>query len=475
MSWIAILKIAYLILIVATVVALVKDNQEPERTLVWLLLIVCVPILGWVVYFLIGKDYRRQRIIGDTERQQLEACRDSVWGTYQVKHVDNPFDHVASLLRQANASPVWSHNRVGFFTDFTTMFQSLKHDIAEATQYIHIQFFKIENDNVGRELSELLIAKVAQGVEVRLMYDSAANFAISRRFYRHMRQGGVQVVPFLRLRDSVLARTANCRNHRKVVAIDGKVGYTGGMNVAERYSTGIHTGIWRDTHLRLVGPAVSQLQMAFLSDWYYATHQLLAERRYFDVTTPSTTSPVSKPVQIVTAGPFDRWHTVMQGMVQAIAQSRHYVYLQSPYFMPSTSVLQALCNAALAGVDVRVMLPERPDKGMMVHWASHSYFQEAMAAGVHIYLYRKGYMHAKTLVCDDSFATVGSTNIDLRSFETDFEINAFFYDAEVANLLRQIFLNDQQDCTEVDPRQWSQRRTADKIRESLSRLFVPLL
>ncbi|MBS7302394.1 MAG: cardiolipin synthase, partial [Bacteroidales bacterium] len=326
------------------------------------------------------------------------------------------------------------------------------------------------DDKVGRKVGEKLRELAARGLEVRVTYDSAANLT-RYKFYRWLRKGGVQVHSFLPVILPFLTSTTNYRNHRKIVVIDGKVGYLGGMNIADRYSKGIRGGVWRDTHARIQGPAAAELQTAFLVDWQYCSRRFVSGDRYFPCVEPCGDSIV----QIATSGPMDEWKVTMQGMIRLITQAQRYVYIESPYFIPTEPVMLALKNAALSGVDVRIIIPYYGDKGVLVPLASRSYVEEALIAGVKIYFYGGGYLHSKTLVSDGTVCTVGSTNLDVRSFEQDFEINAFIYDAAVSRKLRDAFLSDMENSTRVTLEQWRKRSTWEKFKESFARLFSPIL
>ncbi len=469
-------EILYFLIIASSITLVVLENRKPDIAIFWVMILILLPFVGLIIYLLLGKDYRSHRVIRADEMQRLTQLRNEANNDFIRQHTHSEkYDKLAAMMRGANDAPLFDGNNVRIFTDFTPMFQSMLDDIEHARNYVHIQFYKIEDDEVGRQLSNLLIRKAKEGLDVRLMYDSFANLFVSSRYYDHMRRGGVHVQSFLKLIPSMFTRDVNCRTHRKIVVVDGTIGYTGGMNIARRYRDGISHAPWRDTHIRIYGPAVSQLEVALLADWRFCTKQLLDRKKYFPTSTSELPSPSSQLVQIVTSGPMDDWNTVMQGMVQAIAQSRRYLYLQTPYFIPNQPILLALRNAAVAGVDVRIMMPATADRSRIMLLASQSYFREAMQAGVKIYLYRRGYLHAKTMVVDDDFLTIGSTNIDSRSMEQNFEVNAFIYDNQLALRQRDIFFDDLQHCTLVDPEQWLKRSPLKRIPESIARLFTPLL
>ncbi len=471
-----IFRLVVLLLVIVSVIIVISENRKPYLSVFWIMFIVLIPGLGIAFYYLLGKDYRGRRTIRTDERMHLDMLRNQAVGGAVLTHPhSDKYQKLADMMHKANDTPLLSGNEVRIFTDFTPMFEAMLDDIASAKNFIHIQFYIVENDEVGQQLSNLLIRKAAEGVDVRLMYDSCANLFVHSRYYDRMRHNGVKVKSFQKFLPALFNREVNCRTHRKIVVIDGQTGYTGGMNIARRYRDGINHGAWRDTQLRIIGPAVSQLEVSFLSDWRFCTKELLDDPRFFPTLT--VTQPLSHlaTLQIVTSGPMDEWNTVMQGMVQVMAQSRHYLYLQTPYFTPPHPVLLAIRNAALAGVDVRLMVPAASDRGAITRLASQSYFRDLLPAGVKIYLYTNGFLHAKTIVCDDDFTTIGSTNLDPRSLEQNFEVNAFIYDNNTAMRQRDIFLDDQQHCTLVDPDLWQHRPRLQKFLESSARILTPIL
>lgn len=468
-------KIILALIIAGSLVLVISGNRKPYLSIFWILFITLLPGVGLLFYLLLGKDYRSRRVIKPEELARFGSLRDKAVGNSIIDSLpDDKYNKLAKMMHRANSTPVLSHNQVRIFTDFTPMFQSMLDDIERATDFVHIQFYIVEDDEVGRQFSSLLIRKAQQGVDVRLMFDSWANIFVHSRYYDEMRNGGVKVQSFQKLIPSMFTRDVNCRTHRKIVVIDGHTGYTGGMNIARRYRDGINHGAWRDTHIRIQGPAVSQLEVALLADWRFCTREMLDHPRFFP--TPSIKQSINQAaVQIVTSGPMDEWNTVMQGMVQAIAQSRRYLYIQTPYFVPTHPILLAIRNAALAGVDVRLMMPAVADRSRITLAASKSYFRDLLPAGVKIYLYNKGFLHAKTMVCDDDFVTIGSTNLDPRSLEQNFEVNAFIYDEPLAVRQREIFFDDMKECLLVDPEQWQHRPYLEKFLQSTARIFTPIL
>ena len=457
----------HIFLIVAIVVSIafvIYENRSAHFSIFWIAFILLLPIVGIIFFLLLGKNHHRSLLIRPDELAKLNALRDQAVGDALLSLPQgDKYQKLAAMMRNANDAPLLGGNKVDIYTEFSPLFESMLKDIEAARSFVHIQFYIIENDEVGRRLSDLLIRKVEEGVDVRLIYDSWANIFVSRRYYSLMRKHGVKVQGFMPFYPSFFRGEAN-----------GHTGYTGGMNIARRYRDGINNGPWRDTHMRLEGPAAAQLEVVFLSDWRFCTHELLDEPKFFPLQAIKLSNNQAI-TQIVTSGPIGPWDAIMQGMVNVCEQSRRYLYIQTPYFTPTAPVLMAIQNAALAGVDVRLMVPSTADRGAITRLASQSYFRDLIPAGVKIYRFNKGFMHAKTIVCDDDFATIGSTNLDPRSMEQNFEVNAFFYDSAVACRQRDIFLEDQQQCTLVDPEEWLHRSPLQKLLESLARLLTPIL
>ena len=464
------LDILLALVVASTVTLVITQNRHPVKTLAWMMVLVFLPVIGLVLYFFFGIDNKHRRLISDANLARLKSHAFSLAETLPPPEYDDRDADLVNLLRTTNKACPMPGNAVRVYTEFGTMLSDLLDDMRSARDHIHFEFFKIEDDSVGRAIEEVFVEKVREGVEVRVQYDDAANLD-RKRFFRRLRDEGVQVQPFLKVVIPFISSDTNYRNHRKLVVIDGRIGYTGGMNIAERYLKGIRGGVWRDTHMRVEGPAVSEMQTCFIVDWQFSSRQVLDACRYY----PELSPKGSVTLQVATGGPMDEWRVIMQGIVQMIASSREYVYVQSPYLVPTEPVLLALRNAALSGVDVRVMIPYRGDRGIIVPLASRSYVGEVTAAGVKVYFYSGGYMHSKAIVCDDRVSTIGSTNMDVRSYEQDFEINAFIYDREVAATLRKAFLHDQLDSWLVDPAKWAGRSWFKRYKESLARLLSPLL
>ena len=460
-----------LTIIIGTILVIIFENRNPVKTIAWCMVLTFMPVLGLLLYIVFGMDNRQRRQIKDEDLRRLKAITETRQRDNIASETPVQYEKLACMLRNMNQAYPLEGNNVEIMTDFRTMSDRLVADIESARHHINMLFFKFEDDAAGRRIADALIRKAEEGVQIRLIYDEAGNLMVPRKFYRKLRRHGIQVRGFIRIFLPILSRDYNSRNHRKIVVIDGKAGYMGGMNIAQRYADGLKWGIWRDTHIRITGPAVLELQTSFLTDWKFTK----GDDPDLDAMYPYNSPCGNTLMQIVTGGSMDKWNVMMQAYMTAIASARSHAYLQSPYFIPPEPIMKALQNAALGGVDVRVMIPYRGDKGILPPWASRSYIKEALNAGIKIYLYRKGYMHAKTMTIDDSFVTIGSTNIDFRGFEQDFEINAFMYDDDLARRQREIFLEDQKDAELIDPMVWDKRPLVDKAKESVARIFSQVL
>lgn len=460
----------YFVLVFGIALLVILDNRSPVKTMAWILVLFFLPVIGLVLYFFLGRSTRKERLISKKGYSRLQK-RPMAEYQAQVSLPDTKGQPMSQSFfgRTCNAL-TFEGNAVQVYTDGCSMLADLIREISKAKHHIHLEFYIFENDATGRLLRDVLIDKAREGVQVRVLYDDVGCWKVSHSFYEQMLYEGIDAQSFLKVRFPAFTSKVNYRNHRKVVVIDGKVGFIGGMNIADRYMKGVSWGVWRDTHVKITGKAVYGLQTTFLTDWYVIDRTLLTNAAYF----PKMPSFGKAIAQIVTSDPVGEWREIMQGLMMAICCSRKYFYIQTPYLLPTEQIMTALQTAALAGVDVRIMLPKRADT-WLTHKGSLSYLDEMMKAGVKIYLYRCGFLHSKLMVSDDSWATVGSTNMDFRSFEHNFEANAFFYDRETALALKKIFLEDQKSCLLLSRKVWASRSWRNRFTESVVRLLAPLL
>ena len=449
------------------------ENRQPTKALVWLLVLVFLPVVGIIIYFFFGQNTRKERIISQQSLDQLS--RRSMLGYVEQKDLNVLEEHrplVRMLAREGWALP-FKNNTVEIFTDGYQLFSTLLRDIAQAQDHIHIDTYIFNDDALGQLVADALIDRANAGVEVRVVYDSVGSWGVKSSFFERMRDAGIDVHAFMPVKFPAFTSKVNYRNHRKLCVIDGRVGFIGGMNIAERYVKGRNGRTWRDTHLRIVGGAVYGIQSAFLVDWFFVDRTLVSDRKYY----PEVDKKLFNNclAQVVTSNPTSEWPEIMNAYLRILHQAKKYVYMETPYFLPTETFISALRICALSGVDVKLMIPSKAD-AKVVEWASRSYVMQALDDGVDVRLYQEGFNHSKLLIADDTLCSCGSTNIDFRSFENNFEGNIFFYDPEVTKRLKQVFLDDMEHCVAVkDLPSYTNRSFFKRLWESIVRLFSPLL
>ena len=470
-NWI--IFVVYVVVTLGSIIAVLMDNRQPAKALVWLLALIFLPIVGVILYFFFGQNTRRERIISKQSLDQI--TRRSMLGFVEQRSLQLPEEY-RNLIRLF-ASNGWTlpfkNNEVDIYTDGYEFFPALLAEIAQAKHHIHIDTYIFEDDPLGYLVSDALIERAESGVEVRVIYDDVGCWKVPSAFFERMREAGVDVHAFMPVKFPAFTSRVNYRNHRKLCVIDGRTGFIGGMNIALRYIKGNGRQAWRDTHLRIRGGAVYGIQSAFLVDWYFVDRTLISDRVYY----PEVPKRIVNDclAQIVTSNPTSESPEMMHGYVSILHNAKQYVYMTTPYFLPTEPVLFAMRTCAQSGVDVRLMIPMQAD-AKVVKWASSSYVMQAADDGVKIYLYQAGFNHSKLLICDDSLCSCGSTNIDFRSFENKFEANAFFYDHDMALRLKQVFERDLEHCVPLDEvKDIEQRGFLTRLWESIVRLFAPLL
>ena len=403
--------------------------------------------------------------------EQLEALKNDDFskGNHQIVK----FKDMVQMLLYNNAAFLTTDNEVTIYTDGRQKFDALLNDIIQAKDYIHIQYYIFRNDNLGKSILTALEQKLTEGVEVKMLYDDMGSRTLSLKDFKSFRKNGGQVEAFFPSKLPLINLRMNNRNHRKIVIIDGQIGYVGGFNVGDEY-LGLKKkfGYWRDTHLRIVGDAVNALQLRFMLDWNSQStgDNLQYEDRYF----PDVNSGGTIGVQIASSGPDEAWEQIKYGYLKMIASAKESIYIQSPYFIPDQAFLDAVKIAALGGVNVNIMIPNKPDHPF-VYWATYNNVASLLEAGVNIYHYDNGFLHSKCIVIDDEIASVGTANMDHRSFTLNFEINAFIYDIQVAHQLRAAFENDLHVSYRLTQELYDQRSLWIKFKEGIARLLSPIL
>ncbi|MGW7900476.1 cardiolipin synthase [Staphylococcus shinii] len=457
------------------------ERRSAGSVWAWLLVLVLIPILGFIIYLFIGRQIQRDHIFSLDEddkigiemivNEQLEALKNDNFskGNHQIVK----FKDMVQMLLYNNAAFLTTDNEIKIFTDGKKKFDSLLKDIEEATDYIHIQYYIFRNDSLGKLILNALERKLEQGIEVKMLYDDMGSRGLSLKDFKSFRKNGGQVEAFFPSKLPLINLRMNNRNHRKIVIIDGHIGYVGGFNVGEEYlGKKKKFGYWRDTHLRIVGDAVNALQLRFMLDWNsQATRDNL---KYADRYFPDVDSGGTIGVQIASSGPDETWEQIKYGYLKMIASAKQSIHIQSPYFIPDQSFLDAIKIAALGGVDVSIMIPNKPDHPF-VYWATYNNVASLLDAGVNIFHYNNGFLHSKTLVIDDEVASVGTTNMDHRSFTLNFEINGFIYDTHIAKELRLAFEKDLEVSYRLTKEIYQQRNLWIKFKEGISRLLSPIL
>lgn len=463
----------FILTIIFTTIVIVLENRNPVKSLAWIVVLVFLPIGGFILYLFFGQQYRHTRMISKRKRRILQKMS----GNTAHISVSEPGNKLSpeslqqiKLGYQLGGTQLFVHNHIEIFTDGESKFKALIEDLNRAETFIHLQYYIFDNDTLGKTIKKILIEKARQGVKVRVLYDDVGCWRVRSRFFREMRKAGIEIRPFFKVSFPQLANKLNYRNHRKVAIIDGKTGYIGGMNIADRYCNGLSWGIWRDTHARIKGPAVYGLQSAFSIDWSFTTREFLSEACYY----PPVEETGNTDIQILTSGPLGEWKEIAISFLKAIANARECIYIQTPYFLPTDSLLKALQAAALAKVDVRLMIPSHSDSRLL-QYASQSYLKDILRAGIKVYFYQGGFLHAKSLIIDNEFSSIGSTNFDFRSFDHNFEINAFMYNADTNAQMKKIFINDMRQCRRITLSRWKRRPLTTKVAESFARLMSPIL
>ena len=465
--------LAYTAIAVSSIISVLMDNKQPSKTMAWVLVLTFLPAVGIIAYFFFGRNTRRLRMISQRSLDQLSKRSRLEFVEQKGLTIPDDYRTLIRLFTNQSLSLPFKDNATDRYTNGHDFFTALLVSIANARHHIHLETYIIEDDPLGRLIADALIDKAAEGVEVRLIYDDVGCWKVAGRFFERMREAGIDVHAFMPVKFPAFTSKVNYRNHRKMCVIDGTTAFIGGMNIARRYVSGNGRQAWRDTHLRVRGGAVFAIQRAFLVDWYFVDRTLISNRKYY----PPSPYPINNDclAQVVTSSPLALWPDIMQGYVRILLEARSYVYIETPYFIPNEPVIFAMRTAAIAGVDIRLMVPRHSD-ARLVEQVSCSFLSDVIDAGVKVCLYEAGFNHSKLLVCDDSLCTCGSANFDVRSFENNFESNIFFYDRDMAGRMKQVFLDDMAHCTIIDSAAALPKHSfGARLWESFVRLMAPLM
>jgi len=481
----AVLYIMNMGLAVYIACTMILRKQDPIKTLSWAVVLVALPYIGIIIYLFFGQNFRKKKIYGKKGDADLKVRKSlcSEQNEYLKDNYNNiegqEWGYVKLLRQNMNVGyyPVEFNKSIDFFFTGRDALDAIYSSIEGAKKYIHLQSYIIENDRTGVRFKELLIKKARSGVEVRIIYDGLGSYMLKRKSVEELRSAGAEVLVFSPVKLLLPTFTLNYRNHRKIVVVDGVEGFIGGVNIADRYYYGTESGDWHDTHIKIVGDAVISLQSCFLQDRYFILNKNLKRKKYFpprlEMGEPAKMENAIIS-QTIISGPDSFWSGIMLCYFGVISQATHHICIVSPYFTPCETILNAIKVAALGGVDVKIMLPDTSDS-RITHWSTMSYVQELLDAGVKIYLFSQGFNHSKAVSVDGKMAIVGSANMDMRSFEHNFEIMSLIYNENCAKEVERQFEKDITLCKLITNAKWKKRPVEEKIKESFARLWSPLL
>lgn len=453
------------------------ENRHPSQTLTWLVVLGSFPLIGFIFYLLFGRNHSKEKMFRKKylldKQTFLKIEGDIDYSIVErVEEMAPDERKLFYLAHKLGNSPISFRTETKILTNGEETFRAIIHALKEATHHIHLEYYIVRNDQIGEKIKDILISKVQEGVKVRFLYDAVGSWMLSKSYIKEMRAAGVEIIPFGPVRIPVLNNKFNFRNHRKIIVIDGSIGFVGGLNIGDEYlGRSKHFGHWRDTHLWVKGEAVRSLQLIFLQDWYYMTNQSLLTAEYLS---PLLIENHHGGVQLIAGGPDTEYSVIKNIFFSMITSAKKSVWIASPYFIPDEDIFSAIKIAALSGIDVKLLMPNRPDKRIVFH-ASRSYFPALLEAGVKIYQYEKGFMHSKLMIVDDSIASIGTSNMDMRSFHLNFEVNAFLYHTGSTQKLVKEYEKDLKEASLIKLEEFNKRHLGYRVLESLSRLMSPFL
>lgn len=482
MNWILLLEIIYIVFLIGVSLRIIYDTQSVTKTLAYLLLVIFLPLLGIFIYFSFGINYRKnklysKKIIQDAEQEKLVLQKLDAYNSENLNQLleHNEFFSLMKMVYETDKSPLTANNSVQLLKNGEEKFPEVLNALKNAKHHIHMEYYIYEDDEIGRKIEKVLIQKAKEGVEVRFIYDDFGSASIRKNLAKRLRANGVSAFPFYKIKLIKFANRLNYRNHRKIIVVDGTISFVGGINISDKYDN-TQPGnklFWRDTHLKIEGDATAILQHIFIGDWNYcADKKLTVNDHYFPKAPANADCP--KSVQIVSSGPDSDRPSIYYAIIKTIQSARQEILLTSPYFIPGETIIDALKMAALSGVEVKLLVPGISDS-YLVNAAAKSYYKELLEAGVNIYLYQKGFVHAKTMVADRTVAMVGTANLDYRSFELNFEVNAIIYDKKTAEQLTSNFEKDITGAHQIEIDNWINRPKYIQFIEKIVRLMSPML
>ncbi|CAN5465833.1 cardiolipin synthase [soil metagenome] len=481
MDFTVIIWLAYVLVLIFFILRIIYDTRSTTKTMAYILLVIFIPVAGFIFYTLFGINYWKIKLYDKKlkEDEKLLARLKTEMEVYNAES-KNPGElalennkELAVMLTKELRSPLTRRNKVKLLLNGEEKFPEVLEALQNAKHHIHIEYYIFEQDKIGEQIENILIKKATEGVQVRFIYDDFGSPSIKKKTEERMRSAGIEIHPFHKVLFYLLANRLNYRNHRKIIVIDGHTAFTGGINVSDKYINDKPGKLyWRDTHLRIDGPGVFYLQYLFLTDWNFCCGKELQPEKLHFVSDSGHDQDVF--AQVASSGPDSTQPSILFSLLQAIYLARKEILITTPYFIPGDSILEALRIAALSGLSVKLLAPGICDS-RLVNAASKSYYNELLQAGVEVYLYNKGFVHAKTMVTDGMLSIIGTANMDVRSFELNFEVNVIVYDESFATKMRNVFFNDLESAEKIDPERWYKRSAIHQFPEKLARLFSPVL
>ncbi|TDT63364.1 cardiolipin synthase [Fonticella tunisiensis] len=466
----------FIINIIISTVTIILERKRPEKTIAWLLIFIFLPPLGLILYIFLGRNWKRNKL----NEEFSPYVKDLIQRV--IKRINDPdYVHLIELIANTSNSPLFVDNEITIFKDGTEKFKALKEELEKAKHHIHLEYYIVKSDGIGNEIKDILIRKAKEGVKIRFIMDRMGAIRTSRRYIKELRDAGVDVAiysyflaPFLRFINTQI----NYRNHRKIAVIDGRVGFIGGNNIGDEYLGKGKLGYWRDTHIMVKGDFVLGLQGVFIDDFWAikkVNEGRISHEKEFDKYFPKPEKSGKKIMQLITSGPDYEVPAIMHSILKMITIAKDHIYIATPYFVPSESIMDALKVAALGGIDIRILFPGRYDH-FTVYYASRTYLAELLKYGVKVYLYREdAFVHSKVMTVDGKISTVGTANMDIRSFELNYEINSVIYDEEVTKKLEDMFLEDIKESRLMTLEDYENSPKHIKVIEAVSRIFSSLL
>lgn len=473
------LVIALLIFIFQIATILLVEFRHPSKSVAWLVILFVLPIVGFIMYYFLAKQYTQRRKVRYKGEQMIEKTQYFIYKQSKVvRNIEDLSNHqfhhekrLFGLLKNIPDAPITGCNETVILTNGDETYPAILEAMEQAEHHVHVEYYTIRSDIIGNQFKDVLIRKARQGVEIRVIYDGIGSYDLKKSYIEELIKAGVKVGCFLPPFIALFDKRINYRNHRKIVVVDGKKGFLGGINIGDEYlGKDTKLGFWRDTHMYFQGDAVYFLQQTFLRDWYFVMGERIKDESYY----PPHECLGDEQVQVISSGPDKHWDAILEMMFAAITTAKQRIWIASPYFIPDETLLMALKTAAFSGVDVKILYPAVPDS-ILVKYASISYFEELMQAGVRFYVYKKGFIHAKVLLIDHLLTSVGTANMDMRSFFSNFEINAVMFDLKTIHRIEKDFHQDFLDSEELLLHDFEKRSRIQRGKEVAARLLSPLL